>query len=289
MIGSGESADPAALVDPAVIVGSVADGVFAEQPYVSPTPEQREDAGIGLARLIAGYLAEANEVLAGLGFTVSSDTDPVTGRRYALAVSQTSGEQVWGLYLVDLSAPPGLCIAVPHPKFDADCEQLALRLWRSVPGSILALAAVHRKAAGGTADPARNLESVFHHLWTTIVGPRGIPQVQIHGFADTTAAEQVVVSTGAGPRSPTAVRIADEIAATGLIVTRNWDGTADRDLRAVTNSQGIAAAASGWVWVHLEHNRTVRTEPALWHPAIDAVATAIAPPHARPRTRNAPP
>ena len=280
MVASGGSGGPAALVDPAVIVGSVADGVFPEQPYASPTPEQREDAGIGLARLIAGYLAGANETLAGLGFTVSGDTDPVTGRRYALAVSQTSGERVWGLYLVDLSEPPRLCIAVPHPKFDADCEQLAVRLWRSVPGSILALAAVHRKAvdqAGGTADPAHNTESVFHHFWTAIVGPRGIPQVQIHGFADSTAAEQVVVSTGAGPMSPTAVRIADAVAATGLTVTRNWDDTADRNLRAVTNSQGLAAAANGWIWVHLEHNRTVRTDPARWHPAIDAVATAFAP------------
>ena len=205
---------------------------------------------------------------------MSTATDPATGRRYGLAVSAATGERAWGLYLVDLVEPLRLGIAVPHPKSDADCEQLALRLWRTVPGSMLALAAVHREAADGTADHARNLESVFHHAWTAVFGPRGVPQVQIHGFADTTATEQVVVSTGAGPVSAAAVRIADEIAATGLVVTRNWDDTADRKLRAVTNEQGIAANANDWVWVHVEHNRTVRSSPALWHPAIDAIAAA---------------
>ena len=52
------------------------------------------------------------------------------------AVSETTpSPRAWGLYLVDLSKPLGLCIAVPHPKSDANCEQLALRLWRAVPGS----------------------------------------------------------------------------------------------------------------------------------------------------------
>jgi hypothetical protein len=115
---------------------------------------------------------------------------------------------------------------------------------------------------------------VFHHLWIGVVGPRGVPQVQVHGFADERATEQVVVSTGAGPITPAAVRIADEVSATGLITTRNWDGTADPGLNATTNQQGIAADANGWVWAHVELNRTVRDTPELWQPAMDAIAAA---------------
>jgi hypothetical protein len=81
-----------------------------------------------------------------------------------------------------------------------------------------------------------------------------------------------VVSTGAGAVTPAAVRIADEIAAVGLTATRSWDGAADPDLRARTNVQGVAADANGWVWVHVEHNRTIRDTPTLWEPAMDAVA-----------------
>ena len=136
------------------------------------------------------------------------------------------------------------------------------------------MSAVHRDAAAGTADHAQNTASVFHHLWTTVLGPRGVPQVQIHGFADAAATEQIVVSTGAGAVTPAALRIADEIAATGLVTTRNWDGTADTDLRATTNKQGIAADTNDWVWVHVELNRTVRTTATLWEPAMDAIAAA---------------
>ena len=157
------------------------------------------------------------------------------------------------------------------------CEQLALRLWRALPGSMLAMAAVHRDAASETADHSQNTDSVFHHLWTNVLGPRGVPQVQIHGFRNTSAPEQVVVSTGAGPITPAAVRIADEIAATGLDTTRNWDGTAAPNLDATTNEQGIAADTNGWVWVHVELNRTVRDDTTLWHPAIDAIAAANTP------------
>ena len=263
-------ADP----DPAVTVTSVAAGVSKDQAYVAPTDDERLDACIGLARLAIGDLDGAAELLGPLGFTVTTDVDPTTGRRYALAVSEAQTPRAWGLYLVDLTRPLGLCVAVPHPKSDALCEQLALRLWRATPGAMLAMAAIHRDAADGTADHSQNTESVFHHLWTDVIGPRGVPQVQIHGFADATAPEQVVVSTGSGPVTPAAVRISDEIQATGLVTTRSWDGTADFDLRATGNEQGIAANTNGWVWVHVEHNRTVRDSPALWEPAIDGIAAA---------------
>lgn len=272
------SRQPVAGTDPAVIVTTVASGVSAAQPYSDPTAAERLDAGVGLARLAIGDLDGAAALLGPLGFTITADVDPTTGRSFALAVSETATPRPWGVYLVDLTRPLGLSVAVPHPKSDARCEQLALRLWRAVPGSMLAMAAVHRDASAGpggeVADHSQNVASVFHHLWTAVLGPRGVPQVQIHGFRDSTATEQVVVSTGAGPVTPAAVRIADEVATTGLVTTRSWDGTADLDLRATTNEQGIAANAADWVWVHIEHSRTVRNSTALWQPAIDAVAAA---------------
>lgn len=272
---------PGALVpgvDPAEPVGAVAVGVSPEQPYAEPSAAELDAAVEGLDRLVRGDLGGADAVLGGLGFTVTADFDPVTWRPYALALSETRTARAWGLYLVDLSEPRGLSIAVPHPKFDAVCERLALRLWRAVPGSVLAMPTVHRNALVGSgpdlADPARDTASVFHHLWTDLHGPSGLPQVQVHGFADLTAREEAVVSTGIGPPSALAERIADGIAGIVPATTRGWDGTADRDLRATTNEQGIAAAAAGWVWVHVELNRSVRGDPARWEPAMDAVAAA---------------
>jgi hypothetical protein len=261
-------------VDPATVITNAAAGVSARQPYRDPDDGERRAAEAGLAGLVVGDLTGAAEVLGALGFTITTDSDPVTGRGYAMAVSETGTERAWGLYLTDTSAPPRLCVAVPHPKSDLRCEQLALRLWRAVPGGVLVMATVHRRANGGTADHAHNTASVFQGFWTGVAGPRGIPQVQIHGFGDATASEQVAVSVATGAVHPAAERIAADIAATGLVTTRSWDGTADVDLRALTNIQGHAAATNDWIWVHIEHNRTVREDEALWHPAMDAVAAA---------------
>jgi hypothetical protein len=104
-------------IDPAPVVTTVAERVSETQPYISPTTAERVDAGIGLARLAIGDLAGAATLLGLLGFTITNDLDPETGRRYAMALSETKPSQrAWGLYLVDLSKPLGLCIAVPHPK-----------------------------------------------------------------------------------------------------------------------------------------------------------------------------
>lgn len=254
--------------DPADIVRAVAAGVDENQPYTDPSAAERDSAVLGLTRLLIGNTAGGAALLAHTGFAVTAAEDPVTGRGYVLALSETTTPRAWGLYLIDASAPPRLAIAVPHPKSDTRCERLALRLWRAVPGSILLLSAVHR----AVSDAAQDTASVFHHLWTDVLGPWGVPQLQIHGFADATAPEQVAVSTGAAPVNPAAERIAAAVAGTGLRTTRNWDGTADVDLRATTNRQGIAARDNGWTWAHLEHSHQVRYTTALWQPAIDAVA-----------------
>lgn len=268
--------------DPAETVAEVVGHVDAGQDYVPPTEGERAAAVAGLAKLVLRDVPGARELLVPLGFTVERRVDPVTGRAYGVALSAVTAESAttrpWGLYLVDWSAPLALGLAVPHPHSDAFCEELALRGWRDNPGSLLALAAVHRDAVDKTADHAHNTESVFHHLWTSYLGPRVIPQVQIHGFDNNTAPGQdVVVATGIGPATSAAVRLADELSATGLVTTRSWDGSADRDLRATTNVQGIAAAASGWVWIHVEHSRRVRENQELWVPAVDALTAANVP------------
>jgi hypothetical protein len=263
-------------VDPGKTLDTVIAAVTEANRYRDPTPAEREAAVGGVGRLAIGDLPGATAVLGPLGFAVTDAIDPSTGRRFAMAVSELGelDDRRWGVYLVDLSAPLGLCVAVPHPRFDELCEVLALRLWRAVPGAMLAMATVHRKVNCAAADHAHNPGSVFQHLWTDLLGPRGVPQVQIHGFADTTADEEIAVSTGVAPVTATAVRIADGIAATGLHTTRSWIDDVDPDLRARTNVQGIAAGENGWTWVHIESRKSVRDAETAWQPAVDAVAAA---------------
>jgi hypothetical protein len=258
-------------------VSATASALRADQPYAEPAEHELAAGVAGLTRLAGGDVEGAAVLLAPLGFSVAAGTDALSGRGFALALAEGGPEtsRRWGLFLADLTSPPRVSVAVPHPFADGLTEQLGLRLWRSVPGAVLAMATVHRDAAAATADHARATRTLFHRFWTDVLGPFGLPQVQLHGFADTTAAEQVVVSTGSGLVTPPAARIAARIADAGLDTTRGWDGTGPVALRATTNAQGIAAAAAGWPWAHIEHRRSVRADAALWHAAIDAAAAAL--------------
>ena len=194
------------VTDPGALVVAAAAGLDPGLPYAAPSAAECDAGVAGLVRLAGGDVAGAGRLLEPLGFTVDDGTDADTGRPFAVAVAEAGATTLrrWGLYLADLSRPPRLSVAVPHPASDARTEELGLRLWRGVPGSVLAMATVHRAAASGDADHARATDTVFHRLWTRVLGPYGVPQVQPHGFADTSAPEQVAVSTGAGLVTPLA-------------------------------------------------------------------------------------
>ncbi|MFZ0157969.1 MAG: hypothetical protein WAL50_02975 [Kineosporiaceae bacterium] len=293
--------------DPGTTVRTVAAGVTRRTvpPYYdSPTLALLTQGVAGLTALRSHDLPTAAAELHPLGFTVSSGTDPVTrsaafpaGRPYLMAVSPTGTAREWGLYLLDASVPVTVCIAVPHTRADEQCHELALRLWRAIPGALLMMATVHRdttwagQVKGTVADQAYNTESLFHHAWTDVFGPPGIPQVQIHGFADRRTGVQAVVSTGSARLTLPAIRIAEQLTRRGLVTTRSWDSSAT-ELLATGNEQGRAAGVHGWAWVQVELNASVRTDPGpsptLWETAMDAVRSAD-PALFRPRATPDPP
>jgi hypothetical protein len=235
----------------------------AAGPYRAPTLPERTNFLAGLATLAAGDVAEATEELRPLGFTVRSGTDPVTGRRYGLAINEPRSYRSWGQYLVDLSAPTGLVVEVPHPANDLHTDQLGLALYRTLPGVLLAVSGSNRWAAAGAGDVAHRTDSLFHAVATDYAA-RGLPQVQLHGFHDTTMPDaDVVISPGAGALSDPVQRAADRLAAGGLSVCRSWLDACGR-LEGKTNEQGIDAAARHTVFVHVELSRSIRDAPARW-------------------------
>jgi hypothetical protein len=267
--------------------------VLKGAPYTSPTETQMREWGIpGLALLVNGKIDLARTALSPLSFAVEQDVEAVCGRPYAMALSQKAatggplGDKEWGLYLVDLSAPLRLCIAVPHTGYDEKCHLLAMELWRRVPGCVLAMSTQFRVPDDSLQDYSRATQSLFHRLWTDVLGPR-VPQIQVHGFMergaypDGTPHEKVVASTGPGRRRLRfAVQIADALAAAGFATRRNWTPSdkADPDLVAeLKNRQGAAARVGGWDWMHLEITESVRSNDAARSSLARAVSAALVP------------
>jgi hypothetical protein len=252
---------PAADADEPGLAGRVTAflaGLHAEQAYRDPTPAEKQ-------------LADARR-FADLGFSVVEDVDEKTGRRFALYASPPD-ERAWGLLLVDLSQPTGLAIEVPHPRTDIGTEWIGLDLFRAVPGSALLIAGAHRRAAGELADVAHNENSLYQSLAVSFARD-GVPQIQLHGFADLNLPDHdIAVSTGAGVSNPLAVRVAEGLASEGFDECRAWAEKCGR-LEGTTNVQGKAAAAMGAEFVHVELSNTVRMDDGHRADLVAALARA---------------
>lgn len=265
--------DTERVFDLGALLGTYAGALPAAGPYRVPIPAERATFLAGLATLAAGDVPTAVERLRPLGFTVRSGVDQVTGRRFALATNEPRSYRSWGHYFVDLSAPTALLVEVPHPANDLHTEQIGLALFRAVPGVLLAVSGTNRWAAGGAGDVAHRTDSLFHAVATDYAA-RGLPQVQLHGFHDTTLPDaDVVISPGAGAVGEPVRRAADRVAEAGFVVCRSWVTDCGR-LEGTRNEQGIDAAARQTVFVHVEISRSVRDDPARWASLAGALASA---------------
>jgi hypothetical protein len=243
--------DATPATDLATEVREFAAGLDDDAPYRPPEPAERRQLLSALRSLEAG---EPEDVL---GFTTRTGIDRETGRPFGLAVNP-AGERAWGWYLVDLSAPLGLVIEVPHPNSDLRTEEIGLALYQAVPGSILLVAGTHRRAANGAGDVAHRTDSMFHAVASDLAA-RGLPQVQLHGFHDDNLPDtDVVVSPGAGDAGDSVRRAAEEID-DDFRVCRSWRQDCGQ-LEGTTNEQGRDAARRGTPFVHVEISRSVRDD-----------------------------
>lgn len=212
----------------------------SRQRYRKATAAELAAAEAGFAALLDGGPHRLDE----LGFSVDDDR---------LVRQEPGSERAWGLYVIDRSAPPSLVVEAPHASSDLRTELIGLALFRRTPGAVLAVGGAHRRRE----DPAHDTGTVFHVV-TTLLARRGLPQVQLHGFNDTTlASADVVLSAGAAEAGDAARRAADRLEDAGFRVCRAWAEPC-RGLAGTTNVQG--RAAGGTSFLHVELNRTVRED-----------------------------
>jgi hypothetical protein len=244
-------------------------GLGARAPYRAPAPDERRQLVSALHTLRSGDLQRAAQEAEPLGFTLRTGVDAMTGRAFGLAVNP-AGDQAWGWYLVDLSAPARLVVEVPHPNSDLRTEEIGLALYRAVPGSLLAVSGTHRRVDSGAGDVAHRADSMFHAVVTDLAA-QGLPQVQLHGFADDNLPDtDVVISPGAGDVGDSVRRVAERLDDENLDVCRSWHSDC-AGLEGTRNAQGRDAAERGTVFVHVEISRSVRDDRDAWSRLVRAI------------------
>jgi hypothetical protein len=271
--------EPVAEVDLEDRVTRFTAGFGSRGGYRIPTRDERLTVTQGVALLLDGKQDAARTRLAEVDFAVQEFTDGAGGRRFAEvsdAATRTDGtNRGWGRVYVDLGAPPRWSVQVPHPIADVDTERLGARVLRSSPGGVMVLAGAHRTAGkGDAADVAHRTDSVFHEIVEELMR-RGLPGVQLHGFADESFPRyDAVVSTGSGDRAvEDGRRLAKAFSAAGLEVCRAWER--ECRLSGTDNAQGRAAARENLPFLHVELNGSTRADAVGLDESARAVSKVV--------------
>lgn len=249
----------------------------AVQGYREPTGTELTNALTGLGKMLTST-TDASTLLTPLGFTVVTGVEAVTKRSFALAYSAPPTDQRgWGFFLFDLSAAIDIVIEAPHPVADPNSAQMAFAHWQQRRGALLMVAGAHKDAAAGLANVSLQTNNVFHQLAASYAS-RKIGQIQWHVYSDATAPGLTqVVSAGTGNAGAAVRRVSTELAAAGFAVGNAWDSSgSSTSLTAVTNVQGLDAAAKGSTWIHIENNLTTANDTAARAKAVQAVFGADA-------------
>ncbi len=261
-----------ARVDLSDHLAMLADGMGLDDPYRPPTRRERRTAAHGLEVLLGDpfALGEAASRLAPHGFRVADCVDTANENRFVLVDGERRGHRRWGTVVLDPHTPPSSLIAVPHPSADLDTEIVGAELFRRTPGAVLLVSGSHRRTADEAGDVAHRTDSLFHAFALRLMD-RGLPQIQLHGFASLSDVD-VVLSPGPGEAAPALLDTADALDTEGFRLLRSWLEACP--LTGRTNVQGRAAADHDLPFLHVELARALRSTAETRGRAMDAIASA---------------
>lgn len=270
--GPGPGKPDASRTDLLSDVRRFTEAMSAETGYTRPTQAERAAISNGVQRVLDNVPDKAGDVLAEVAYTIRERVDIATQRAFYEISDNAAVSRGWGRIMIDSSGTSRLGVEIPHPKADQDSESLGVELFRKAPGSVLVIAGAHRRAAENrVADMAHTTGSVFEELHELLVA-RGVPVVQLHGFANDTAPDSdVVVSAGPPLSSTFALQTAQRLEVAGLSVCKPWV-TGCPGLEATTNVQARYSAEQKAEFVHVEVSKDLRETPS----ARDQVASALA-------------
>lgn len=236
--------------------------------YEAPGRQERRDVSDGVLALADGERARARRLLERHGYRLS-EADGVD----LVVPDEVPDGRGWGMYAV---RPAGrdVAVEVPHPRADRRTEHLGAALAEAVSARHLLVAGARRDRASGRADVAHEEDSLFALVHEQLAA-RGVPAVQVHGYAaDSSPDHDVIVSPGATELSPLVREVADRLDDAGLRTCRVWRDDCG-PLEGRGNVQGAASEVAGSPFLHLEVSSRVRDDRRRRQVLVEAVADAV--------------
>lgn len=291
-----EGAEALPSVNLRVMIDTITSGLIQSETeaYVVPTAAELEVWRQAVDAVAAGNVALADSLLDPYAYDViriveatSSDTLTVMRERIPAGGDVARG---WGTYVFNPSAQAQADIHVNHPVDDQHTEDMAAELYRDCGCRWLLMAGARRDAnAGEVADMARSTSSVFHRVHTRVAAA-GTRALSIHGFridnhtGELPADAEIVLSNGRNastsrPRFTAAdSTLRTRLNNAGFVTGLYKADAAYQDLGATQNPQGQHSNNTlGWGhWMHLEHERTLRTDSVSWKASNTVIRQWIA-------------
>ncbi|MCX6136446.1 MAG: T9SS type A sorting domain-containing protein [Ignavibacteriales bacterium] len=180
----------------------------------------------------------------------------------------------WGTYVYNPKSANDLAIEAPHPLWDTNTWEVAIRTYLKTHAKWFLLAGTHRYAnSDNSSDMAHVTQSVFYTCHTTIATSRA---VQIHGFSKSGANAgypDVVISNGTMNPPAILFTLKANYEAKGFTAGVFSLSTYAQlsNLGATTNAQGQWSANNGKLFVHIEHDYPLRTTESKEVLVIDAI------------------
>jgi hypothetical protein len=180
----------------------------------------------------------------------------------------------WGTYVYNPKSVNDLAIEAPHPLWDTNTWDVAIRTYMKTRAKWFLLAGAHRYAnSDGSSDMAHVTRSVFYTCHTTIATSCA---VQIHGFSKSGANAgypDAVISNGTLTPPAILFVLKANYEAKGFTAGVFSSSTYSQlnNLGATTNVQGQWSASKGKLFVHIEHDYPLRTTESKEVLVIDAI------------------
>lgn len=279
-----EGAETLPSVDFRVMIDTITRGLIEKETeaYVVPTAAELEVWRQAVDAVVAGDVATADSLLDPYAYDVVRIVESGTGDTLTVMRERMpAGGDVargWGTYAFNPSATAQADIHVNHPVDDQHSEDVAGDLYRSCGCRWFLMAGARRDAnASDDSDMARATNSVFHRVHTRVAAP-GTRALSIHGFRienhpdELPADAELVLSNGRNASTSRPRYVAADstlrtrLNAAGFVSGLYKADVAYQDLGATQNPQGQHSNNTlGWGhWIHLEHERAVRTDSAQW-------------------------
>ncbi|MDD7917743.1 hypothetical protein [Actinomycetospora callitridis] len=255
-------------IDVTAFVADLVPAMTRRVPY--RPPDDDEAAALEALAAALGRGETAGVASLGLEATFSGDT--------LVLASDPTSDRAWLVVVLRPGVVPDVVVEVPHPNADLDTELVGLSLRDRRAGALLLQAGAHRIAGAPPeavdridcpADVSSRADAPFSRV-ASVLTARGLPQIQLHGFADRDGVD-AVLSPGAAGGGPLLDAVEARLRAAGERVGTGEDPRW-ADLLGRRNVQGLDAAACGAAFVHLELSRSLRRDPGR----REAVAAALA-------------